>query len=202
MKNKNVEKIAVSAVLLALSVALSFVIIYKLPYGGSITLLSMLPICFISIKYGVGWGLAGGFLLATVNFLQDGLANVGYLKEPGDAAICVLFDYFIAFTVLGLAGMFRRNGYYGQISGIVAVVLMRYACHVVSGATIWGQWAWEIVIDGEVQPMPPLLYSLAYNSLYMLPELILTVAGATILLKSPVVKKFFAPGSQLIVNNE
>ena len=42
-KNVNVKKLTMSAVMVALSAALSLVKIFEMPLGGSVTLLSMVP---------------------------------------------------------------------------------------------------------------------------------------------------------------
>ena len=58
MKNEKVLTLVEGAVMVALATVLSFVKIVHLPWGGSITLLSMLPIIVFSIKRGVANGLA------------------------------------------------------------------------------------------------------------------------------------------------
>ncbi|MDR0804380.1 MAG: energy-coupled thiamine transporter ThiT [Oscillospiraceae bacterium] len=190
-KRQNLFALTETAILLALAIVLSYVKIYDSPYGGSITLLSMLPICIVSIKNGIGWGAAAGFLNASYQFfLQDGLKNAGFFPRfSGNFFICVLLDYFVPFTIIGLAGLFRKKGYFGWLTGIALVTLARFACHIVSGYVLWGQYAWEI--DG-VQ-MPALIYSLVYNAIYMLPEICLTIAGGAILFKAPVINKLIAP---------
>ena len=64
-----------AAIMVALSTALSLVKIWELPLGGSVTLLSMLPICMLSLRHGLKWGLGGAFVYA-VGQLALGLSEV------------------------------------------------------------------------------------------------------------------------------
>ena len=70
MKNKKVLTLVEGAVMVALATVLSFVKIVHLPWGGSVTLLSMLPIIVFSIKRGVANGLAASFVFALIQFIQ------------------------------------------------------------------------------------------------------------------------------------
>ena len=71
MKNSKIKKLTTCAVMLALAFVLSFVKIYEFPFGGAITLLSMLPICLVSVKYGLGWGLSTAFCYSLLQFFVD-----------------------------------------------------------------------------------------------------------------------------------
>ena len=123
MKNEKVLTLVEGAVMVALATVLSFVKIVHLPWGGSITLLSMLPIIVFSIKRGVANGLAASFVFALIQFIQgcaDGL--FGWGLTPVALVACIFIDYIFAFTVLGLAGIFRKYGMPGVLS-IAAVWL-------------------------------------------------------------------------------
>jgi thiamine transporter len=156
--------------------------------GGSVTIASMLPIMLISIKYGIGTGLSTAFLCSATQLVQAWMSgNVfHYCETPATLAVCILFDYVIPFTVLGLACLpkklkLTKNTEINIYIGIVAVVLLRFICHFVTGVVIWGQWA----PDG----MGKYLYSLLYNGGYMLPETILTVVGAILIFRLPGIRK-------------
>ena len=108
MKNEKVLTLVEGAVMVALATVLSFVKIVHLPWGGSITLLSMLPIIVFSIKRGVANGLAASFVFALIQFIQgcaDGL--FGWGLTPAALVACIFIDYIFAFTVLGL-GNFQK----------------------------------------------------------------------------------------------
>lgn len=177
-----------SAAMIALAFVLSMVKIYKLPWGGSVTLLSMLPIVILSIRNGVKNGLICAFLYSLTQFL-DGVVGDGLFAwglSPLNLSLCIFLDYIGAFTVLGLAGMFRKSEMKGWISGTVIVIALRYAMHVVSGAVVFHSTGmlWESL--GEIAN--PWLYSAGYNACYMLPEMILTTVGAVALFKTGAIK--------------
>ncbi len=185
-KNKrrnNLIKLAECSVMLALSVVLSFIEVWKMPMGGGITLLSMLPVCLIAVKYGTKGALPTAFLYSVIQFAIGFFSgNVFvYCTTAATWIICMLFDYIIPFTVLGFSGIFRKKaGNTGIIIGIALMIALRFVCHYITGVVIWGQWA---------EGMSTYLYSLIYNGQYMLPECIFTCVGAGILIKIPQVKK-------------
>jgi thiamine transporter len=177
-----VDKLTASAILLALSIVFSFVVIYHMPYGGDITAVSLLPVSLISIKYGVKQGLTVAFLFAVFQFFYGFFALTGYLHTTKAVIICILFDYFLPFTFLGLAGIFRKKGYSGWIIGIFAVMFIKFFLHFISGITIWTQFAPE--------GTSAFMYSLFYNGGYMGIETLFNIIVAVILLKLPQIKKF------------
>ncbi len=182
-RRNNLVRLAECSVLLALSVVLSFIEVWKMPMGGGITLLSMLPICLVAVKYGLKGALPTAFLYSVIQFaIGFGSGNVFvYCTTASTWIICMLFDYIVPFTVLGLAGMFRKRfGNFGIILGIALVIFIRFVCHYITGVVIWGQWA---------EGMSPYLYSLIYNGQYMLPECIFTCIGAMVLIKIPQVRR-------------
>lgn len=187
MKNNKVRILVEGAVMVALAFALSMVKIFKLPWGGSITLLSMLPIVIYSIRNGAKCGIAAAFVYSIAQFLDgviaDGLFAWGL--SPLNLALCIFLDYIGAFTVLGLAGMFRKSEMKGWIGGTVAVIAVRYLMHTVSGAVVFASAGklWE-----SLEITNPWLYSAAYNACYMLPEMILTTVGAVVLFKTGAIK--------------
>ena len=187
MKNNKVRILVEGAVMVALAFVLSLVKIFKLPWGGSITLLSMLPIVIYSIRNGAKCGLGAAFVFSLAQFL-DGVIGDGLFAwglAPLDLALCIFLDYIGAFTVLGLAGMFRKSDIKGWISGTVIVVAARFVFHTISGAVVFHSagMLWE-----GLEIANPWLYSAAYNACYMLPELILTTVGAAVLFKTGAIK--------------
>ena len=175
------------AAMVALATVLSFIRVFKLPWGGSITLLSMLPIVLFSIRRGIGAGLIVSFVFSLIQFAQgimDGL--FGWGLTPGMLVACILLDYILAFTVLGIAGIFKDKGFSGWISGITLAITSRFLLHVISGYVIWHSFG-ELWSDFFIENS--LLYSLAYNACYMLPELIFTLIASVELFKVPQAKK-------------
>ncbi len=191
---KNHEKITAlveGAVMLALAIVLSCLRIYKFPWGGSVTVLSMLPIAVYSIKYGLPRGLAISFLFALFQLCQgitDGL--FGWGLTPVMLISCIMLDYLLPYTVIGIAGMLRKKGAAGWIAGITVAITARFLLHFISGVVIWHSFGtlWEgFSTENEW------LYSLCYNGAYMLPELVSTVIGAVALFKVSVTRRLFSP---------
>ena len=103
----------------------------------------------------------------------------------------ILLDYIVAYTVIGIAGIFRKKGYVGICCGTALAVALRFVCHFISGAIIFANFD-EFVAFGASWVGHPWLYSFCYNGTYMLPELIFTVIAAVILFRLPQVKKLIA----------
>ena len=175
------KKITLSAVMIALSAVLSMVKVYQLPLGGSITLLSMLPVASVAICYGTKTGLMASLLYACVQIGLDLGALMGYGMTAATWVGCLLFDYIIAFGAIGLAGIWRQKGIVGMCAGVCLTCLVRFISHFISGAIVFSVWCpegWNVY-----------WYSIVYNGSYMLPELLLTTIGAMLLFRVPQVKK-------------
>ncbi len=171
MQRKSVYRLTESALLLAIAAVLSVIKLVDMPYGGSVTLLSMLPVILIAYRYGTHWGLLTGFTYGLIQLLL-GLDNLSYATSFGAAVSIILFDYLIAFVVLGLGGLFRNAIPHQGVAlslGAVVTGFLRYLCHVISGATVW--------YGLSMPSAESLKYSFGYN-IYMLPEVILLVVGA------------------------
>ena len=170
-KISTIQMLAESAIMLALAVILNEFTPIKFPFGGSVTFFSQLPILIIGYRYGIKQGLLTGFTMGIINMLF-GLKNFSYVTGITGYLILVLADYVVAFSVLGLGGMFKKkikNQALSLAAAGAVVSVLRFICHYISGVTIWSGYA-----DGQ----PVWLYSLTYNGGYMLPELIMTVIGA------------------------
>ena len=155
------------AAAMALSIVTSFMKLYTFPFGGSITLCSMLFVCLIGYWYGPKVGITTGL---AYGLLQ--LVTGPYIVFP----LQVLVDYPLAFGALGLSGFFWKSRH-GLIKGYIAGVLGRYFFAVLSGWLFFGAYAWE--------GWSPLPYSLAYNGAYIFAEAAITL----IILALPPVRK-------------
>ena len=189
MQKSRLHVLVEGAVMIALATILSYIRIFKLPWGGSITLVSMLPIILYSIKYGIKHGLGTAFIFSLIQLLQgisDGLLSWGL--TPLMLFACIFIDYICAFSVLGLGGLFRKNGLTGYISGTALAGVLRFLMHFLSGVLIWHSFGelWQgFSTDNEW------IYSLLYNGAYMLPEILFTEIAAIALLKMPHIQKLF-----------
>ena len=189
-KGSKIEKLAVSAMMLALAFVLSYIKIFQMPFGGSVTLLSMLPICFVSIKYGLPWGFGTAFCYSILQILQGGVFGWGLTAET--LVGCLFLDYILAFTSIGIAGLFRKKGRGGMIAGTVLACAMRFVFSFISGFVLWANME-RFVAFGAEWVGRPVLYSLCYNGAYMLPETAFTVVGIVVLTVIPVIKKLIKP---------
>lgn len=175
MERSNVSqtrKLVESSILVAIATVLSVIPIVSLPYGGSITVASMLPLIIISYRHGLGWGTASGFVYGIIQQLL-GLKVLGYVTTWQSVVAVIVLDYLAAFACAGLGGIFRKAVKEQSLSmtlGAITVCIARFICHVISGATVWA----GLSIPDEAA----LLYSVAYNSTYMLPETIITAVAA------------------------
>lgn len=173
-KKSNIVRLTESAIMLALSAVLSMMTINRLPFGGSVTPCSQLPLVIISYRYGAKWGCFTGLCAGLIQMLL-GFNNFSYVTGLWAVLVLIFSDYVLPFSFLGLGGIFRskiKNQAAALAVGAVFVSLLRFACHFVSGVTIWSGYAQGVAVP---------LYSLTYNGSYMLPEAIITaVSGALI----------------------
>lgn len=184
MKKQKLNILAECAVMVALGFVLSLVKIWEMPFGGAVTLVSMLPVCLVSLRHGIKWGLGTAFVYSATQAFVSGAHGWGLSVRV--LIVCYLLDYIIAFTCLGLAGVFKGKKLPGQILGIILVCFIRFLCHYISGVTIWSSSALE---SGFTNPY---LYSLAYNGLYMLPETVFTVIGSVAVMRALSKRKMIA----------
>ncbi len=172
MNKKRVLKLTETALMLALATVLSLVKIFELPYGGSITAFSMVPIMIIAFRYGTKWGMISGFVYSVIQLLF-GISTLSYATSAGAAVAIVLLDYIFAFSFIGLADIFSKQIKDKGISaalGATFVCCIRYFFHVISGCTVWA--------GISIPTGAALVYSLSYNATYMIPEAIINIAMA------------------------
>ena len=170
---KTTRKLCETSIMIALATALSYVTLFSLPHGGSITLFSQVPIIIIGYRYGAKWGCSTGIIYGVLQMLLQGLGNFAYVKGIGAYLILILADYVLAFMSLGLGGaMFKKvikNQTVALALGAFVGSLLRFICHFVSGVTIWGDYAggWKSVWA----------YSAGYNGGYMAVEAAISVVA-------------------------
>lgn len=199
------QRLAFSGVMIALATILSLLKVWQMPFGGSITAASMLPIVLVAYRCGIRWGFLTGGVYGLVQLLLG--AVTGDLKGLTLGVIIgsVVLDYFVAFSLLGLAGLFSKKIKNTAIAfglGTIVACIGRYLAHVVSGFLFFSQYAeWYFSQEGFSFGADMLaqysgtklylIYTGVYNGIYMLPETILTVALAVVL--ALVLKRFIQP---------
>lgn len=141
--------------MLALAQILGYLRFYEMPQGGAVTL-SMIPIIFYAVRWGVGPGLIASFVFGILQLLLDGA--YAYTWQA------IILDYLLAYTALGLAGLLRGRKC-GIFVGTVIGSLMRFIVHTLSGVYVWAEYMPERFLG---LPMgSPWIYSPLYNSVYM-----------------------------------
>ncbi len=159
------------AFMVALAQILSYIKLWEMPWGGSVCLV-MMPIFFYACRWGLKSGLLSGFVLGCLQFMLDGGFAISIQSIIG--------DYLLAFTALGLAGLFRfrkSSIFIGTIVGSLA----RFLVHYVVGATVWAMYMPEEFFGLKMSS--PWIYSALYNGSYMVPDTILCLVVFAILMK-------------------
>ncbi len=170
-RKSSVYRLTESAILLAIAAVLSVIKIVDMPYGGSVTAFSMLPLLVIAYRHGTRWGSFTAFTYSLIQLLL-GLDNFSYATSFLAVVMIALFDYLLAFFALGLGGIFRGKLPQGAALSAAAILsgILRYLCHVISGCTVWAGLS--------VPTAEALVFSLSYNATYMIPEIVILVLGA------------------------
>ena len=176
----SIRKLAESAMLIAIAVVLSL-FEFKGPWalGGGITICSMLPIVLIAYRFGTGWGVVCSLAYSLLQLVL-GFSNLQYAPTAVSIAVIILFDYILAYGVIGISAVFKgviKDLRKSIIVGIVFTFSLRFICHFISGLVVW-----EVIFPNELG-WAPAIWSLAYNGSYMLPEIIITCAVAMLLYK-------------------
>lgn len=174
----NIKKLAESAMLIAIGAVLSL-FEFKGPWalGGGITICSMLPIVLIAFRFGTGWGVICSLVYSLLELVL-GFSNLQYAPTAVTISAIVLFDYILAYGVIGFSAVFKgviKDLRKSIIVGIIFTFTLRFICHFISGLVVW-----EVIFPNELG-WAPAVWSLAYNGSYMLPEIIITCTVAALL---------------------
>ena len=196
------------AALIALGTVLSLIKIPIGHLGGSVTLLSALPLVIICYRHGAKWGFLSTFIYSLLQMLVD-IPTVVKIFAPGEglvwymAMLSIFLDYVFAFSIIGLASVVRniKNPTAALSVGALVGLTARYISHFFSGWIFYGAWAswyFDAAEEGSFASQSDwaakfgawvlehlgsgqalsAFYSAFYNGLYMIPEIILTVIGA------------------------
>lgn len=158
MRNDNLRMIVEAGILIALGYILSLVKIWQAPMGGSVTAGSMIPVMLFALR----WGYKKGVLVAVIYGIIQFMLGPKWSYHP----VSIIFDYLVAFGALGIVGYFRHSKKQMYI-GVFVAIFVRYIAHVISGVVVFASYAPE--------SMSPIIYSLVYNSQYLIPEFIVSV---------------------------
>lgn len=202
------------ALAMVLAMVCALIPFLNLPFGGGFTVASMLPVVIISYMYGMKWGFFSAAIYSVIQIVMDLYLGKGstlialFMPNSEDymgigAAIAILIiDYLVAYTLLGFGGAFRKmkNKTLGLTLGVVLALSLRYLAHIVSGYIFYGAWAeWFFtqdnfyaiggwILDTFSGEGLAIIYSIFYNGLYMIPEIVITAVAAVIVSRLPVIK--------------
>ncbi len=160
--------IAEVVVAVALAYVLNLIVLFRLPQGGSVTAVSMVPILWLALRRGIRIGVFGGVVFGLVDMFPE-----PFIVHP----VQFLLDYPLAFGALGLAGLFMTRPILGTVVGILG----RFVCHFISGVVFFATYAGE---------MNPILYSAIYNGSYLVVELIFSIIVMYVLVRRGVIKMY------------
>ncbi|HEX2944473.1 MAG TPA: energy-coupled thiamine transporter ThiT [Clostridia bacterium] len=167
MKKQNTRMLVEAGMMIALAIILGeYVWLFKMPLGGTVTLGGMVPLFIFSFR----WGWKKGILVGAIYGILDLILGGFYSMHP----ISILLDYPLAYSMIGLAGLFRKTAV-GYIGGIFAGITGRFLCHVVSGVVFYASYA--------PKGQSPWVYSILYNGTFLLPELAITLVMTLVILK-------------------
>jgi thiamine transporter len=169
-KRMSTKQLVFCAAAMALAFITSYIKIWNMPWGGSVTLCSMLFIVLAANWYGPGTGIFVGLAYGILQFIQEPYV-LSFFQ--------VCCDYILAFAALGIAGFFAKSRH-GLLKGYIAAVLARGAFHALGGYLYW--------MDYMPENFPQTLksvYPIAYNYSYLLAEAVITI----VLISIPAVSK-------------
>ena len=169
-QHQKIRALTEGAMMVALAQVLSYLKLYEFPQGGSVTP-AMFPILLYAVRWGLSKGLLAGFAFGTLQLIFDGAYAWGWQS--------MVLDYLLAFTPLGLSGLFRGKSW-GYFPGAVLGCLGRFVIHYISGVTIYRIYE-PTEIPGFGVFDDAQIYSLVYNGCYMLPCAVLALVIGAVL---------------------
>ncbi len=202
--NKKTLRLVTSGVLIGLASVLSIIKVFALPFGGSVTLFSMVPILVLGYMYGVRWGLLCGAVYGVLQMVLGATMSQAFAGLTGYmVAVMALLDYIVAYVAVGMSGVFKNKLKNHSVSialGSIIAILLRLVCHFLSGWILWGSYASSYfeemnnsfgsfmlgAFDGQLLAC---MYSLVYNASYLLPELVMSVIGVVALMSVKPIKE-------------
>ena len=169
-KKMGTRQLVFCAMAMALAFITSYLKLFNMPWGGSVTLCSMLFIVLVANWYGPKTGILVGLAYGILQFIQ----------EPYVLSLFqVCCDYILAFAALGVAGFFAKSKH-GLLKGYIAAVIARGAFHALGGYLYW----MDYMPDNFPKALTS-IYPIVYNYSYLLVEGIITV----IIISIPAVSK-------------
>lgn len=184
-KPMDTRTVTYAAACVALSFALSYVRLFKMPMGGSITFASMLPLMLFAFMFGSRKGVAVGVVYGILQAVQE-----PWIIHPAQFAL----DYLVAFGAIGLTGCMREMGVFkgnmrAQFAvGVIVACALRFISHYFAGVFAFGAYGADYIEYGSAFANA-YFYSFVYQCLYIIPELIIVIVAAMLVLTSSSFRK-------------
>jgi thiamine transporter len=202
MKQTKTQTLVECAILIAIATVLSLFKLVDLPYGGSVTAASMLPLVLISYRHGLLRGVTAGLVYGVIQQLL-GLNTLAWVTTWQSVVAVIVLDYVVAFGVTGLGGIFKnriKSQALSLTAGVMLICLLRYGCHVIAGCTVWAGLS--------IPTSAALIYSIGYNATYMIPETVVLMLAVFYIgvnldlekrIPTPTVREKLSVGSSVLV---
>ena len=183
----NISSLVISSMMLAVTIVLKFITemipFANLPMGGSVSL-NLVPLTLTALYCGPIWGLVVSLLYSIFNFLYDGV--VTWTPNTSAVFVTLLLDYFVAYGVIAIASLFRKQFYQKKVWAPFAAMslagVLRLISRFFSGVIVWNNlWDYEGALTPDFSPAG-LIYSISYNGGYMLPTILLSLVVLAYLL--------------------
>ncbi len=195
------------AICVAASFALSYIKFFKMPYGGSITAASTLPMLIYCYYFGFRKGLLVSSVFMLLQLIQE-----PYIISPWSA----LLDYFLPYLALSLVGLFRfkRSRYDKAVkagknplcahtaffAGTAVYMVVRLFSHVLAGVLFWANGIDFMGWTGDLTGAAAWGYSLTYNALFIVPDTAIALVAGILLLASKAFNRFMASSADTLQN--
>jgi len=208
MKKVSIQSLVITAALISIAIVIDVlgsaipILNLSMPFGGKFFGISIIPLAFVGILFGVKHGLIAGFIYAMYNFSADYIVYLDALRVTLESwtgeswgidkiVLLIILDYVIPFTAIGLTGLFQKSHQtvIDMVYGLVFAVGVRLISATLSGVVLWSSSISYAVSEVEAGNMDPNIatrifsvfnenvfgYSLGYNALYLITTLIISV---------------------------
>lgn len=199
----NTRCLCESAIMIAVATILSELKVITIPFGGGITICAMVPLILLAYRWGTKWGIFSSFVFGVIQ-LFIGIAKHNFGFELWMVIVDILLEYVLAYTLLGLGGMFRdkfKSPVLALSLGGLVAIFARYLIHFIAGFLIWGSYAEWFFQEGDGMAIGAsvlnsfqgfglsVVYSGIVNGSLMLGEMVVSVVALVILAKIPAISK-------------
>lgn len=172
------QDIAYAGVAISISFVLSFLKVTPVLYGGSITLASLAPLLIYAYYFGFAKALVCGLIYGLLQFIQD-----PYILTPATFTL----DYLLAFASVSVMGLFSKASLNAKTVtlGTTLSILCRFVMHFISGILYFNHGSIWVNLPAN----SAVSYSLLYQTVYLIPDLVICLAVMLVLLKTRVLEQ-------------